>query len=93
MHQSVITYLNEQKMTIINHLPYSPDLAPSDFWLFNRIKTSLTDHTSAESLVSQITSIVENIPRSEYQKTFNKWIERMELCITNKGDYFEHLIK
>ncbi len=93
MHQSVITYLNEQKMTIINHPPYSPDLAPSDFWLFNRIKTSLTDHTSAESLVSQITSIVENIPRSEYQKTFNKWIERMELCITNKGDYFEHLIK
>ncbi len=93
MHQSVITYLNEQKMTIINHPPYSPDLAPSDFWLFNRIKTSLTDHTSAESLVSQITSIVEDIPRSEYQKTFNKWIERMELCITNKGDYFEHLIK
>jgi hypothetical protein len=93
VHQSVITYLNEQKMTIINHPPYSPDLAPSDFWLFNRIKTSLTDHTSAESLVSQITSIVKDIPRSEYQKTFNKWIERMELCITNKGDYFEHLIK
>ena len=89
----VTEYLNEQNFTIIDHPPYSPDLAPSDFWLFDYIKQRLDDHTSAESLVNQITRILESIPREEYQKTFNKWIERMELCLLNNGDYFEHLIK
>jgi hypothetical protein len=35
----------------------------------------------------------KSIPKEEYEKTFQKWIERMELCIQNNGDYFEHLIK
>ncbi len=33
------------------------------------------------------------IPKDEFEKTFNKWIERMCLCIEFKGDYFEHKIK
>ena len=76
----------------MDHPAYSPDLAPSDFWLFDYIKQLLDDHTSAESLVKQITKIVSDNPKEEWQKTFKKWIERMELCIKNKGDYFEHLI-
>ena len=92
IHQAVITYLNEQNFTIMNHPAYSPDLAPSDFWLFDYIKQRLDDHPSAISLVRQITGIVESIPKEEYMKTFEKWIERMECCIKNQGDYFEHII-
>ena len=55
----------------MDHPPYSPDLAPSDFWLFDRVKKRLDDHTSAESLVKQITKIVNDIPKKECQKTFN----------------------
>ena len=91
--KKVIDYLNDQNFLIMDHPPYSPDLAPSDFWLFDYVKQRIDDHTSAESLVKQITKIVNDIPKEEWQKTFNKWIERMELCIKNKGDYFEHLIK
>ena len=29
--KSVITYLESQKLIIMDHPPYSPDLAPSDF--------------------------------------------------------------
>jgi len=65
---------------------------PSDFWLFDYIKRQLTDHTNRKSLEKEITEILENIPKEEYQKTFNKWLERMELCIQNQGHYFEHLI-
>ena len=72
----------------MDHPPYSPDLAPSDFWLFDYIKQRLDDHTSAESLIRQITAIVRSIPKEEYLKTFQKWIERMELCIKYEG----HLI-
>ena len=69
-------------------LPY---LAPSDFWFFDYIKQRLDHHPNAESLASQIVEIVETIPYQEYIKTFNKWLERMRLCVENKGGYFEHL--
>ena len=91
--QSVTEHLEQQKFIIIEQPPYSPDLAPSDFWLFDYIKQRLDEHTSAESLVRQITKIVRDTPIKEFQRTFEKWIERMELCIKFKGDYFEHEIK
>ncbi len=28
-----------------------------------------------------------------FKKTFDKLLERMELCINHREDYFEHLIK
>ena len=81
--KSVTTYLNQIGITIIDHPTYSPDLAPSDFWLFDTIKQQLSDHTTVQSLKRQITSIVENIPKEEYLKTFKKWLERLDLCIKN----------
>jgi len=93
VHSSVKTYLKEQNFIIMEHPPYSPDLAPSDFWLFDYIKKRLTTQPNAESLIKQISEIVNSIPKDEYNKTFIKWKERMELCIKNQGNYFEHLIK
>ena len=31
-------YLEEQELQVLPHPPYSPDLAPCDFWLFPTIK-------------------------------------------------------
>ena len=91
--KNVKAYLESEGMVTIDHPPYSPDLAPCDFWLFDKIKQSLTDHKSAISLKKQITEILGAIPKEEYLKTFQKYLERMQLCINNHGDYFEHLIK
>jgi [histone H3]-lysine36 N-dimethyltransferase SETMAR len=91
VHSSVTRFLEREQFIIMGHPPYSPDLAPSDFWLNDYIKQRLGDHSSVESLNRQITEIVSDIPRSEYLKTFEKWIERIKLCIKYKGDYFEHL--
>ena len=66
--QSVV---EEQEFTIMRHPPYSPDLAPSDFWLFDYIKKRLTDHTSAQSLANEITQICESIPENELKKRSN----------------------
>ena len=89
--KSVKSYLEQQELTVIRHPPYSPDLAPCDFWLFDLIKRNLSDATDVKDLNRQITAILQNIPKEEYLKTFNKWLERMQLCIDNQGDYFEHL--
>lgn len=74
------------------HPPYSPDLAPYDFWLFNRLKRNLDTHPDSTSLARGVTMELNSIPIDEYQKTFHKWIERMKLCIEHTGDYFEHLM-
>ncbi|CAF3142115.1 unnamed protein product [Rotaria sp. Silwood2] len=92
-HQDVVDYLTEECIEIIPHPPYSPDLAPCDFWLNDYIKNKLTDHTNEESLAEEVSAIMKNIPINEFKKTFDKLLERMELCINNNGDYFEHLMK
>ena len=75
------------------HPPYSPDLAPCDYWLNDYIKNRLTDQPDEKSLARAVSKIVKNISEEEFKKTFDKLLERMELCINNHGDYFEHLIK
>ena len=85
VHKDVKKYLESQNLTVMSHPPYSPDFAPSHFWLNSYIKQRLSNHSSSESLSDQITEIVSSIPESEYRKTFNKWIERMQYCENIKG--------
>jgi histone-lysine N-methyltransferase SETMAR len=89
--KEVISYIKSQGFIIMPHPPYSPDLAPCDYWLFNYIKERLDDHRNEKSLCDQIVKIMLSIPHSEYIKTFEKWIVRMERCVEHNGDYFEHL--
>lgn len=91
--QAVKNYLEHRSIKLIKHPPYSPDLAPCDYWLFDYIKCNLEDQIDEESLIKAVTKILSTIPASEYKKTFDKWIERLELCANNEGHYFEHKIK
>ena len=94
-HQTndVKAYLQEEGMTLMRHPPYSPDLAPSDFWLFGYLKRQLTSYPDSNSLQQAVTKELRAIPKDEFKKTFQKWIERMKLCVTNQGEYFEHLME
>ena len=47
-------YLNNEGLTIIDHPPYSPDLAPCDFWLFSRLKHGLDSHPDVETFNSTL---------------------------------------
>lgn len=93
IHKNVNNFLTEHGIKVIKHPPYSPDLAPCDFWLNDYLKKNLDDYEDEYSLYNAVTKILKNISIEEYKKTFNKWIERMEMCVKNDGDYFEHLIK
>ncbi len=86
-HRDVVNYLTEEGIEIIPHPPYLPDLSPCDFWLNDYIKSNLADHTNEVSLAQEVSTIVRNIPINEFKKTFDKLLERMELCIENNGDY------
>jgi [histone H3]-lysine36 N-dimethyltransferase SETMAR len=89
-------YIQSSQIQIIDHPPYSPDLAPCDYWLFDKIKNhlrTLDEFKSAEELADAVTSFLSTIDHSEFIKTFQKYKERLEWCLSVKGDYFEHLIK
>ncbi len=88
----VFDYLQANKITVMAHLPYSPNLAPPDFWLFGHLKQNLQSYPDSTSLTRAITKVFNSIPIHAYQKTFQKWIERMKHCVEHDGDYFEHLL-
>ena len=99
LHTSLVTYSNTRNfiessgVIEIDHPPYSLGLSPCDYWLFDCIKKNLGDEENEETLAKSITKVVKNIPHSEYIKTFEKYKERLELCIIAEGDYFEHFMK
>lgn len=92
-HQAVSDYLRSEGVTIVPHPPNSPDLSPCDFWLFDLIKRNLSDQTDSISLHHAIIEFMYSLDKAEYKKTFDQWIQRMQLCVDNEGDYFEHLMK
>lgn len=90
--KDVENFLAGEGINLMPHPPYSPDLSPCDYWLNDYIKRNLPDQTNESSLFQAVSKIVFSIPEKEYKKTFDKLIERMELCIKHNGEYFEHLI-
>ena len=81
--------LREMGINILTHPPYSPDIAPSDFWLFGRIKQSLgkTRFTDASELEAAVLDITNKITKSEITKVYVEWIRRLNICIENGGEY------
>ena len=62
----VVDYIKNSGFEIMEQPPYSPDLAPCDFWLFDLIKRNLSDHTSIDSLFQDAENILNSIPKTEW---------------------------
>ena len=88
--RTVLNYLREQQIGLMLHPPYSPDLAPCDYWLFGLIKRGLIDQKDDNTLFKSVFFVQNSISEKEYKKTFSKLVKRYKLCIKKKGEYFEH---
>ena len=82
-----------EKVKVLNHPPYSPDLSPHDFFLFARLKKMLSGnkYTSGSSLGSTIYQCLQQIPKEDYLSAFRDWVKRLQKCVSVKGEYFESL--
>ena len=71
--------------------PYSPDMAPNDFFLFPKIKRTLKDRrfTAIDDIKSASLNELKAIPKIESEKCFEDWKKRWHKCIILNGDYFE----
>ena len=86
-------FLENSGLKTLPHPPYSPDLAPCDFWLFSRIKDELRGKrfSTNEELAGALFEVIDNIPKDEWKMCFNKWFIRMKKCIECHGEYFEKM--
>ena len=71
------------------HPPYSPGLAPSDFFLFGYLKNQLIGNNflNNEDLLEEISVILSKIEKSTLESVFEEWKERLLWCINNNGEY------
>ena len=88
---SVKRYLVKNNIPVMEHPPYSPDLAPCDFFLFPKIKSALkgTRFESVDAVKAKATQLLNSLTQDDLQHCFQKWKICMEQCGDRGGDYIE----
>ena len=78
-------------MHIVRQPPYSPDLAPCDFWLFPKLKRPIRGlrFDKIEEIQSESKKALKKIPEIEFNKCFDNWKKRRNKWIISGRDYFE----
>ncbi len=84
-------WLESKDIEQVPHPGYSPDLSPADFWLFQRIKSSLQGirFESADDLQTAVNNVIDMIDQDEYHTAMDCYLPRLRKCIESHGDYFE----
>ena len=72
----------------VPYLPYSPDLAPCDFWLFPKL-TGCRRYETIEEMREAVTKVIDTLTQGDFHGAFQKLLERYNKCIAAGGDYFE----
>ena len=87
----VIDYLTQMGIKTVPHPPYSPDLAPCDFWLFPKLKENLRGnrYSTIENMKEAVTRVLNTLTQEDFQGAFQKLLERYNKCIDVRGEYFE----
>jgi len=86
--------LNTHGIISLPHPPYSPDLAPSDFWLFGYLKNQLkgAKFSTETELQEAVRGVLHKITPAQLRRVYNHWIRRLEMCIEAKGEYIHNLM-
>ena len=73
----------------VPHPPYSPDIAPSDFFLFGYTKDKLQgcSFNTREELFDAIRQIWDEVPNETLREVFLEWEQRLQKVIDTDGNY------
>jgi len=71
----VSQFLAKNNMTMIPHPPYSPDLAPCDFFLFPKLKLRMKGRrfNTTEEIQEESQRVLDTIPKRDFQEWFQAW--------------------
>ena len=76
---------------LLQHPPYSPDLAPSGYHIFGPLKEALRSRrfTSDEEVKEAVHTRLREQPKSFFSAGIQKLVEQYNKCIVLQGDYVE----
>jgi hypothetical protein len=79
----------DNKFKKMPHPPYSPDIAPSDVYLFGTVKQRLQtcEGRSFEELRANVHGILSSLGPYELEASMRAWMERLLTAIATGGDY------
>ena len=76
MHQSTTSSLSQTKMGIktVPYSPYSPDLAPCDFWLVPKLRGCR--YATIEEMKEAVMKVTSTLTQEDFHGAFQKLLER-----------------
>jgi hypothetical protein len=89
--RSIIKDMNRNHLVQGPHPSFSPNLSPSDFYLFGKVKTALMGVTLKDEsqLFQCVMNVLHRIPRDELEAVFHEWLVRLDARMQRAGDYVE----
>ncbi len=95
-HTAVPTknYLLQTGTQVLPHPPYSPDMAPNDFYFYPWLKHFLKGWRfgDAQEVEDAVDEAISHIPSLDFQETMLRiWPKRWARCVNASGVYFEGL--
>ncbi|UYV67243.1 hypothetical protein LAZ67_5000026 [Cordylochernes scorpioides] len=87
----VLQFLAKHSTIQIPHPPYSPDLAPNDFFLYPKLKINLKGRKfdNVDMIQAESKATLRNLSKSDFISCFDNWKKRWNGCIEAGGAYFE----
>jgi len=87
----VCNFLAKNETIVVPQPPYSPDLAPVDFFLFPKLKSTLKGRCfdTSDEIQKNLKKELFAIPKEVFQKAFQSWQKCWEQCVASEGNYFE----
>ena len=67
--------------------PYSPDIAPCDFWLFPKLRGCRYERI--EEMKEAVMKVIDTLTQEYFHGALKKLLEQYNKCIAVGGDYFE----
>jgi transposase len=82
-------FMEQNGIESMLHPPYSPDLAPSNFFLFPLVKKRLDQFEcdNRDDLLEAITEILGSLQSNDLYRVFQEYVDRLRVVAEGDGGY------
>lgn len=89
--KATMEFMTKKRINLLPHAPYSPDLAPCDFWLFPQLKKFLagSKFDTETELKTAVEGYTREVSKNGLLFVMESWDKRLTKCIEFQGDYVE----
>ena len=89
---SIQEFLAKKNIPVLPHPPYSPDLAPCDFYpslSWNQSSKAINHFGTMENIKKIVTDELHTLTEDDFRYCYDQWKKRWNHCVTSQGSYFE----